>query len=226
MKLITDATSRLVMDMGASWYKAFEREFSKEYFQKVPSNTLTIDQEDSVFLSIVSDFHKRSTRQGCRYLSTTASCIYIYTSVWIKSSENGYSWTRSISWTKSSTWSKFFSGKKHSSTIEVTSIVSFSFVIRKLFSLKNIFKELRNDIPDFQIPKHGTLSGWSRQGVLLLNSCLTVEKHKANSHKGKGWETFTVWNKNTLRLEQRCILGCNYSTSERSFLQSCLLTLG
>jgi uracil-DNA glycosylase len=42
------------------------------------------------------------------------------------------------------------------------------------------------------IPKHGTLSGWAKQGVLLLNTCLTVEKNKANSHKGKGWEKFTV----------------------------------
>jgi uracil-DNA glycosylase len=55
-----------------------------------------------------------------------------------------------------------------------------------------MYKELKADIPDFEIPNHGTLSGWARQGVLLLNACLTVEKGKANSHKGKGWEKFTV----------------------------------
>lgn len=55
-----------------------------------------------------------------------------------------------------------------------------------------MFKELKADIPGFEIPNHGTLSGWARQGVLLLNACLTVEKSKANSHKGKGWEKFTV----------------------------------
>jgi uracil-DNA glycosylase len=55
-----------------------------------------------------------------------------------------------------------------------------------------MYKELKADIPDFVIPNHGTLSGWARQGVLLLNACLTVEKNKANSHKGKGWEKFTV----------------------------------
>jgi uracil-DNA glycosylase len=57
-----------------------------------------------------------------------------------------------------------------------------------------MYKELKADIPDFVIPNHGTLSGWARQGVLLLNACLTVEKNKANSHKGKGWEKFTVRN--------------------------------
>jgi uracil-DNA glycosylase len=55
-----------------------------------------------------------------------------------------------------------------------------------------MYKELKADIPNFVIPNHGTLSGWARQGVLLLNACLTVEKGKANSHKGKGWEKFTV----------------------------------
>ncbi len=61
-----------------------------------------------------------------------------------------------------------------------------------MFSLQNMYKELKADIPNFVIPNHGTLSGWARQGVLLLNACLTVEKGKANSHKGKGWEKFTV----------------------------------
>ena len=55
-----------------------------------------------------------------------------------------------------------------------------------------MYKELKADIPGFEIPSHGTLSGWARQGVLLLNACLTVEKGKANSHKNKGWEKLTV----------------------------------
>ncbi|CAF1243154.1 unnamed protein product [Adineta ricciae] len=58
-------------------------------------------------------------------------------------------------------------------------------------SLQNIFKEVQNDLPNFIIPKHGTLFGWARQGVLLLNTCLTVEENRANSHKNKGWEIFT-----------------------------------
>ncbi|XP_057367608.1 uracil-DNA glycosylase-like [Daphnia carinata] len=58
-------------------------------------------------------------------------------------------------------------------------------------SLVNIFKELASDIDGFQIPNHGNLSGWARQGVLLLNAGLTVRSGAANSHKDKGWETLT-----------------------------------
>lgn len=57
-------------------------------------------------------------------------------------------------------------------------------------SLVNIYKELHSDL-GIDIPGHGDLSSWARQGVLLLNSVLTVEKSKANSHKGIGWEKFT-----------------------------------
>ncbi len=57
-------------------------------------------------------------------------------------------------------------------------------------SLKNIFKELQTDL-GCTPPEHGDLTAWARQGVLLLNAVLTVEAHRANSHKGKGWETFT-----------------------------------
>ena len=58
-------------------------------------------------------------------------------------------------------------------------------------SLKNIFKELSTDIEGFEIPKDGYLQKWTGQGVLLLNTVLTVRAHQANSHKGKGWEIFT-----------------------------------
>lgn len=57
-------------------------------------------------------------------------------------------------------------------------------------SLKNIYKELHDDI-GIEIPKHGYLMDWAKQGVLLLNTVLTVEEHKANSHKDKGWEQLT-----------------------------------
>ncbi|MDJ0726389.1 MAG: uracil-DNA glycosylase [Prochloraceae cyanobacterium] len=57
-------------------------------------------------------------------------------------------------------------------------------------SLKNIFQELKDDL-NITAPKHGNLSHWASQGVLLLNTVLTVRAHKANSHKNKGWETFT-----------------------------------
>ena len=57
-------------------------------------------------------------------------------------------------------------------------------------SLKNIFKELSSDM-QIEIPKTGCLSGWCKQGVLLLNTVLTVEEGLPNSHKNIGWETFT-----------------------------------
>lgn len=57
-------------------------------------------------------------------------------------------------------------------------------------SLKNIFKELESDI-GISIPKDGDLSAWSKQGVLLLNTVLTVEQSKPASHQKKGWEEFS-----------------------------------
>ncbi len=57
-------------------------------------------------------------------------------------------------------------------------------------SLKNIFKELSTDV-GFEIPSHGELTAWAEQGVLLLNTVLTVRAGSPNSHKGKGWESFT-----------------------------------
>lgn len=57
-------------------------------------------------------------------------------------------------------------------------------------SLVNIFKELKSDI-GFTIPSHGNLEKWSEQGVLLLNTCLSVRAGEAGSHHGKGWEAFT-----------------------------------
>ena len=57
-------------------------------------------------------------------------------------------------------------------------------------SLLNIFKELRSDL-GCTMPNNGYLTHWAEQGVLLLDTVLTVQAHQANSHQGKGWETFT-----------------------------------
>ena len=57
-------------------------------------------------------------------------------------------------------------------------------------SLINIFKEIQSDT-GAPMPDNGDLSRWASQGVLLLNATLTVEEHRAGSHQGKGWETFT-----------------------------------
>ncbi len=62
--------------------------------------------------------------------------------------------------------------------------------IRKPPSLKNIFKELKDDL-GYDEPESGSLVKWAKEGVLLLNSLLTVEKDKPLSHKTLGWERFT-----------------------------------
>lgn len=62
-------------------------------------------------------------------------------------------------------------------------------------SLKNIYKAIQNDYPKFKVPSPptggGNLTKWAQSGVLMLNTCLTVEAHKANSHAKQGWEIFT-----------------------------------
>lgn len=60
-------------------------------------------------------------------------------------------------------------------------------------SLVNIYKGIKRDYPDFQIPPNngGLLTPWADRGVLMLNTCLTVRAHQANSHSNKGWERFT-----------------------------------
>lgn len=57
-------------------------------------------------------------------------------------------------------------------------------------SLENIYKELQSDLGCY-IPNNGYLVKWAKQGVLMLNTVLTVRAHQANSHQGKGWEQFT-----------------------------------
>jgi len=58
-------------------------------------------------------------------------------------------------------------------------------------SLKNIYTEISNEYDDFRKPDHGDLSSWLTQGVMLLNSILTIKDGKTGSHKKIGWETFT-----------------------------------
>jgi len=58
-------------------------------------------------------------------------------------------------------------------------------------SLKNIYKALQHDFADFQPPQHGCLEAWAQQGVLLLNTVLTVQAGQAHSHASWGWETLS-----------------------------------
>jgi len=59
-------------------------------------------------------------------------------------------------------------------------------------SLANMYKELANDIQGFTIPNHGDLTQWAQQGILMLNTVLTVEQGQAHSHAKAGWEQFTT----------------------------------
>jgi len=70
--------------------------------------------------------------------------------------------------------------------------LSFSVLdgVNKPPSLKNIFKELKEDL-NINEPANGNLTNWTKEGVMLLNSVLTVEKDKPASHQNRGWETFT-----------------------------------
>lgn len=71
-----------------------------------------------------------------------------------------------------------------------------SFSVRKGIvpppSLVNIFKEIRDDVGINNLGKHGELTKWAKDGVLLLNSVLTVRANQARSHHGLGWENFTT----------------------------------
>ena len=58
-------------------------------------------------------------------------------------------------------------------------------------SLKNIYKEMVDDVEGFQTPSHGNLQSWADQGVFMLNATMTVRKANANSHQKFGWQEFT-----------------------------------
>ena len=82
-------------------------------------------------------------------------------------------------------------------------------------SLVNIFKELYNDL-GIRRPESGSLIKWAKNGVLLLNTVLTVHKDMANSHKGKGWEIFTDKAIEALNLSQKPIVFILWGSNARS----------
>lgn len=90
-------------------------------------------------------------------------------------------------------------------------------------SLRNIFLELNSDLK-IDIPRHGDLTSWVNQGVFLLNSSLTVEKGKPNSHKDIGWQIFTdsVINKiSMLDFPKVFILWGNFAISKKNLIFKC-----
>ncbi len=89
-------------------------------------------------------------------------------------------------------------------------------------SLINIFKELKSDL-GIPFPGHGNLTGWARQGVLLLNATLTVRANQAGSHQKKGWETFTDKVIETLSMKRKklvFLLWGNYAQQKSALIDS------
>ena len=89
-------------------------------------------------------------------------------------------------------------------------------------SLKNIFKELENDL-GIPFPESNSLKPWAKEGVLLLNAVLTVEEHLPTSHKDKGWETFTdnvIKILNTKKEPIVFILWGSYARNKKSLITS------
>jgi len=87
-------------------------------------------------------------------------------------------------------------------------------------SLRNIFKELKNDLGK-EIPVNGNLTDWAKQGVLLLNATLTVRANQAGSHQNKGWEQFTdavIHKINEQKQHVVFILWGNYAISKVKFI--------
>lgn len=87
-------------------------------------------------------------------------------------------------------------------------------------SLRNIYKELANDI-GFIIPNHGNLNSWAEQGVLLMNATLTVRANEAGSHQKKGWETYTdsiIQNLNAKKDNLVFLLWGNFARSKKSLV--------
>ena len=89
-------------------------------------------------------------------------------------------------------------------------------------SLRNIFKELNNDVGK-PVPNSGNLTDWAKQGVLLLNATLTVRAHQAASHQKKGWEEFTDTVIQKINNEKENIvflLWGNYAMGKRHFINT------
>lgn len=82
-------------------------------------------------------------------------------------------------------------------------------------SLLNMYKELNSEFECF-IPNNGFLVPWTKQGILLLNTALTVRAHEANSHKGKGWEIFTDHIIETLNLREDPVIFVLWGNNARS----------
>ncbi|KAF8790126.1 Uracil-DNA glycosylase like protein [Argiope bruennichi] len=150
-------------NIGLTWFKALEEEFSKDYF---------------------TELGKFLFRERCSYcIYPPENYVYSWTNA-VKIQEKkvsgmhlgGIGLNGEMVMGIPSAHGLAFSVRK-------------GVVVPK--SLGNIYKELSSDIQGFKPPSHGYLYGWALQGVLLLNACLTVRMHCPNSHQNKGWENLT-----------------------------------
>ena len=90
-------------------------------------------------------------------------------------------------------------------------------------SLRNIFKELSSDVPGFKMPQSGNLEAWAKQGVLLLNSVLTVQANLPGSHKNFGWQQFTdaiIQRVSDLKEHVVFLLWGNYALSKAALINA------
>ncbi|XP_067935265.1 uracil-DNA glycosylase-like isoform X1 [Watersipora subatra] len=149
-------TNGLVTRFGLSWKPCLEKEFAKDYFQKL------------------SEFVKQEKTKHT-----------IYPKI-----EDVFAWTTAC---RLNDVKVVILGQDPYHGVNQAHGLCFSVPpgVAMPPSLQNIYKELASDIPGFKAPNHGYLMGWAQQGVLLLNSVLTVRAGLANSHKDKGWETLT-----------------------------------
>ncbi|KAG7453055.1 uracil-DNA glycosylase [Guyanagaster necrorhizus] len=153
--------------MHKSWYNALQTEFSKDYFLKGSAAY----SMSFVLKHFLLQEHKSHT---------------IYPSM-----ADIYSWSRL---TPLEAVKVVILGQDPYHNVGQAHGLSFSVLPPTKIpgSLQNIYKQIANDIPSFVIPQTGNLSPIARLGVLWLNTSLTVRAHKAYSHAGKGWETFTT----------------------------------
>ncbi|WAR20879.1 UNG-like protein [Mya arenaria] len=139
--------------------------------------TLLYNVEESWRPVLEPEFNKPYFAQLTRFVCDERKMFTVY-----PSAENVFSWTQYC--TVDQGWTP------------QPPCLSFSVLHNELIpdSLMNIFKELREEFPAtpiFQNPPHGYLKGWADQGVLMLNSVLTVREGAPESHKRQGWEQFT-----------------------------------
>lgn len=87
-------------------------------------------------------------------------------------------------------------------------------------SLLNIFKELKRSIPEYDLPLTGNLTGWAKQGVLLINTCLSTEKGTANAHQKKGWEELTSLFLSELFKKKKNIVGMFWGNQAKRFIEN------